>query len=68
MLFLHLITLSDTHTHAHKHTLGRTRLDEGSVRITEVDSYNINIKRLLRKKHTKDIKFTYGCSARNDWL
>jgi hypothetical protein len=29
---LHLITLNDTHTHTHTHTLGRTFLDERSVR------------------------------------
>jgi hypothetical protein len=29
---LHLITLNDTHTHTHTQTLGRTPLDEESVR------------------------------------
>jgi len=55
------------HTHTHTHRPGRTRLDEGSARITEVDSCSVNRKRLRRKKQI-DTKFTCGCWARNDWL
>jgi len=45
-------TWSHSMTHTHKHTLGRTRLEEGSARITEGDNYSINRKRLVRNKQT----------------